>query len=566
MIQDRNSGKAATMNGPDSAGLFDYIVVGAGAAGCLLANRLSAAAGARVALIEAGPSDRRFPVNLKTTLPVGNVFLLPHVRYNWQHVYSGGAAVNGREIPCPRGKLFGGCTSVNGTVYMRGHRSDYDEWAALGNDGWSYDDVLEVYKRQENRVGVSAYHGSGGELDVQKPRQSNPLAHALVDAAVEAGHRRNDDFNGERQDGFGVFELNQRRGVRLSSSRAFLHPVLGRPNLTVFSDALVERIDLQGTRATGVTMRQGNRTRRLFASTEVVLAAGTVNSPQLLMLSGIGPAKMLEAHGIAVARDLPGVGANLQDHPAVSVAVSNPSAESYALSWRAAPDVALAPLRYVLGRKGMLASNAAEAGGFLYSRLGLDRPDLQLTFMVGLKDNPRTLPRRHGFVLHVTLLRPATRGQVELASADPAARPVMRPRFLEDRRDVETLIRGLKEARHILSMPALRRYSGEELSPGPSVATDPQLEAFIRANVGTTYHPVGTCKMGPQQDPMAVVDQRLRVHGIDGLRVADASIMPNIIGGNTSAPSVMIGERAAAFILDTVGSNSASRTRISVSV
>jgi choline dehydrogenase len=532
---------------------FDYIVVGAGAAGCLLANRLSADRGARVALIEAGPSDLGFPVNVKTTLPIGNIFLLPHARYNWQHVYSGGPEVNGRQIPCPRGKLFGGCTSVNGTVYIRGHRSDYDEWAALGNDGWGYEDVLAAYKRHENRAGKSSvFHGSGGELDVQRPSESNPLAHALVDAAVEADHHRSDDFNGERQDGFGVFELNQRNGVRLSSSRAFLHPVLNCPNLKVFADTPVERINLRGGRATGVTMRRHGRRQDLTASAEVVLAAGTVNSPQLLMLSGIGPGEMLHRHGVRVVHELTGVGANLQDHPTVSVAMTNPGAESYALSWRTAPRVALAPLRYMLARQGMLASNAAEAGGFLYSRPDLKRPDLQMTFMVGMKDNPRTLPRRHGFVLHVAVLRPATRGRLELGSADPAARPLMRPRFLEDRTDVETLIFGLKEARRIISMPALARYAGAELSPGPAAVSDSQLEAFIRANVATTYHPVGTCKMGPQRDPSAVVDSCLRVHGIEGLRVADASIMPNITGGNTSAPSMMIGERAAEFILQGV--------------
>jgi choline dehydrogenase len=545
---------------------FDYIVIGAGAAGCLLANRLSGDPAARVAMIEAGPSDQNFPINVKTTLPVGNVFLLPHARYNWQHVYSGGPEVNGRQIPCPRGKLFGGCTSINGTVYMRGHPTDYDEWAALGNEGWSYQDVLKYYKQHERCVGrPSIFHGTDGDLDVQKPRESNPLAHALIEAAVQAGHPRNDDFNGEHQAGFGIFDLNQRDGIRLSSSRAFLHPVLDRPNLTVMADTLVERINFNGTRAVGVTIRQDGRKTMLLASTEVVLAAGTVNSPQLLMLSGIGPAERLRHHNIAVVEDLPGVGSNLQDHPTVSVAMSNPSAESYALSWRTAPRVALAPLRYLFGRGGMLASNAAEAGGFLCSRPDLSRPDLQMTFMVGLKDNPRTLPRRHGFVLHVAVLRPSTRGRLELSSADPAARPQMHPHFLESRTDVDALIAGLKEARRIISMPAFARYSGTELSPGPAVASDADLEAFIRANVATTYHPVGTCKMGPRHDPMAVVDSRLRVHGITGLRIADASIMPNIIGGNTSAPSMVIGERAAEFILQDRASSTAGAGRVDVS-
>lgn len=530
---------------------FDYIVIGAGAAGCLIANRLSANPAVNVLLVEAGPSDLSLAVRVKTTLPIGNIFLLPDARYNWQHSYSGGVGVNAREIPCPRGKLIGGCTSVNGAVYIRGHRSDYDDWATLGNENWGYDAVLPVFIRHENRAaGASIYHGIGGELDVARPATNNSLAHAFVTAAMEAGHPANDDFNGEHQDGFGLFELNQRRGERVSSARAFLRPALARPNLRVLTDALVERINIRGGRAVGVALYRNGAREELVASTEVVLCAGAVNSPQLLMLSGIGAELKLARHGIRVVHKLPGVGANLQDHASAPVSMEDRSAQSYALSWRSGPRIAFAPLRYLLFRKGLLASNGAEAGGFLRSLPGLDRPDVQMTFMVGIKGGAYTIPRRHGFLVHVSLLRPASRGQIELVSADPGARPRLLPQFLEAHADVDTLVRGVKEARRILSMPALARLAGAEINPGSSVLSDAEIEANIRALVATLYHPAGTCKMGPAHDAMAVVDAKLQLHGIEGLRVADASIMPNIIGGNTAAPTMMIAERAADFIID----------------
>ena len=517
----------------------------------MLANRLSADPKRRVALIEAGPSDRRFPVNLKTSLPVGNIFLLPHARYNWQFQFQGSAGVDGRLLICPRGKLYGGSTSVNGSVYIRGDRRDYDEWAALGNPGWGWPEVLDAYRRHEDWRGpAAAWHGQGGELTVELPRSHNPLSHAFVEAAVQAGHRRSDDFNEpDAQDGYGLYRVNQRRGVRWSSSRAFLHPVLQRPNLRVFDEALVERITLQGGRATGVVLRQRGQALTLRAEQEVVLAGGAINSPQLLMLSGIGAPGHLQQHGIAVAHELPGVGQNLQDHPTVFVSRRNPSGESYALSPRAWPRMALAPWRYLVRRTGMLASNAAEAGGFLRTLPGLDRPDVQMTFLVGLKGNARTIPRDHGFMVLVQLLRPLSRGRLELASADPAAKPRLLPFFLDDARDADTLVRGLQAARRIFAASALAPFAGDEIEPGPGIDGDDALRAFVRRQVGTAYHPVGTCKMGPSSDPLAVVDHRLAVHGLQGLRVADASIMPTIVGGNTAAPATMIGERAADFIL-----------------
>lgn len=530
---------------------FDYVIVGAGAAGCVLANRLSADPACRVALVEAGPSDRTFANRIKTSLPVGNILLLPHARYNWQYQFSGGEGVGNRSLPCPRGKLFGGSTSVNGTVYIRGDARDYDDWEALGNTGWGWSDVLPAFLKHEDwRGSASPWHAQGGELTVERPRSFNPLAEAFVQAAQDGGHPRNPDFNGHDQEGFERYLLNQRNGVRWSSSRAFLAPALQRANLTVFADTTVERVETRHGRAVGVRVRSGGDVLALHANCEVILSAGAIGSPHLLLLSGIGPAAELRRLGIQVVQDLPGVGGNLQDHPTVFVSRTNPSGESYALSPRSLGRVLTSPLAYLWSRSGMLASNAAEAGGFIRTRPGLERCDIQMTFLVGLKDNARTIPRRHGFLLLVQLLRPLSRGRLALASAQPDVKPTLTPGFLEHAEDLDTLVRGLSEARKILGASSLAGFAGEEIEPGPSVASEAELRAFIRGQVGTAYHPVGTCKMGPVRDAEAVVDSTLLVHGVQGLRVADASIMPTIIGGNTAAPSMMIGERAASFILD----------------
>ena len=529
---------------------FDYIVIGSGSAGSLMANRLSADPANRVALIEAGPSDRTWPVNIKTAMPVGNIFLLPHEKYNWKQSLVGNAAVHDRQINFPRGKLFGGCSAINGGVYIRGQKADYDAWVDAGNLGWSYADVLPAFKAVENYAGPDkAWHGKGGELDVQKPKSWNPIATAIVDAAAQAGHHRNEDFAGERQDGFGRYDLNQRNGTRLSSARAFLHPALGRANLTVLDETMVRRILFDRGRAVGLEIEKNGARRTVSARREIILCAGATNSPQLLMLSGIGPQDHLKEMGIDLIHHLPGVGKHLQDHPTVHVAMENPSAESYAISAKALPRILASPFKYLANRSGMLASNVAECGGFLCTD-GSGRPDIQITFLVGLKIDARAIPRRHGYMALIQLLRPKSAGSVHLASNRPEDKPVIDPNFFADPYDMKTLIAGFREARRIFAQPALAAMTGAEIEPGAQYQSDAEIDAALRKIVNTAYHPTGTCKMGPDSDPMAVVDGRLRVRGVAGLRVVDASVMPEIISGNTSAPTMMIAERAARFILE----------------
>ena len=529
---------------------FDYIIVGAGSAGCVLANRLSADPKVKVCLIEAGGSDRTLPVKAQIEIPAGVVTMIANPKHNWMHSFSSGPELGSRDIFCPRGRVIGGSSSINGMVYSRGHRADYDQWAAQGAKGWSYADVLPAYKKSENfEGGASEFHGAGGELNVAEERSLNPLTQVFIEAAEQCQLRENHDFNGAEQDGVGPFQVTQKNGERWSSARAFLHPVLNRPNLTVMENTLTRRVDFEGRRAVGVTVTRNGREETLRAAREVVLSAGAVASPHLLMLSGVGEAAMLAAHGVPLVLDLPGVGRNLQDHQDIAVIAEGRTGHSFGLSLRALPWMIAAPFQYLFGRRGPFTTTTVEAAAFARSSPEQERPDLELIFAPLLKNQlDKLMPFGHGHTIHVQVLRPKSHGRIVLSSADPTAKPRLEPNFLSHEDDIRALASGVRLARRILAAPAFAPFGGGELEPGPDVQTDEELRTYMLAHVATGFHPAGTCKMG--DGPDAVVDEKLRVHGLEGLRVADASIMPTIVAGHTNAPAIMIGERAAGFILE----------------
>ena len=534
--------------------MYDTIIVGGGSAGCALAGRLSEDPGHRVALIEAGPADRSVLIHC----PGGLAVMAKYQLNGWGYHTVPQPGLHGRRGYQPRGKVMGGSSSINAMIYARGHARDYDDWAAQGNPGWSFQDVLPYFKRSEhNERGADDWHGQGGPLNVMDLRSPNPFLPHFLEAGRQAGYPINDDFNGPQQEGIGVYQVTHRNGERFSAAKAYVTPHLGRSNLQVFTDSLTSRVLTEvrdgQVRATGVELRgQGGRgvpqQLMLKHGGEVVLSAGAFGSPQLLMLSGIGPADHLREHGIEVVRDLPGVGANLHDHPDVVMVVNAPQVtDLFGLSLTGAWSMLKGIGEWRRSRSGMLTTNFAEAGGFIRSAVDEPIPDLQLHFVVGkLVDHGRKTVFGHGYSCHVCLLRPRSRGSLRLASADPQVAPLIDPAFLQDPDDVRRLVQGFKLTRELLSQPALARHGGRESAASAEARSDAQIEQFIRHHADTIYHPVGTCRMGP--DEGAVVDARLRVHGVSGLRVVDASIMPSVVGGNTNAPSMMIAEKAADMI------------------
>ncbi len=524
----------------------DYVVVGAGSAGCVLANRLSADGRTRVVLLEAGGPDR----NPWIHVPIGYGKLFKHPGVNWMYATEPEPELGGRSVYQPRGKVLGGSSSINGLVYVRGQREDFDGWRQAGNAGWGYDDVLPYFRKAEDQArGADAFHGTGGPLAVSDATGPDPLCDAFVAAAAEDGIPPNADFNGATQEGAGYFQTTSRRGLRWSTARAYLRPARARPNLRVITGALATRIVLDGRRAVGVAFREGGRETWVRAGREVVLAGGAFNSPQLLQLSGIGPSALLREHGLAVAHDLPGVGEALQDHLQARIVMRTRRPITVNDTLGTLAGRVGAGLRWALRRTGPLTVSAGYAGAFFRTDPRLASPDIQVHFITFSTDRMgEALHPFSAFTASICPLRPESRGSVRIRSADPAAPPAIRVNYLATETDRHVAVTGLTRLRSILARPAMAAETSAEYLPGPGVASDDEVLAYIRETASTIYHPSCTCRMGP--DPGAVVDARLRVRGIAGLRVADGSVMPAVVSGNTNAAIVMIGEKAADMILE----------------
>jgi choline dehydrogenase len=525
---------------------FDYVIVGAGSAGCVLANRLTADGKHRVLLLEAGPKD----TNIWIHVPIGYGKLFKEKTVNWMYQTEPEPGLHGRQVFQPRGKVLGGSSSINGLLYVRGQHEDYDRWRQRGNVGWGYDDVLPYFKKAENQQrGADDYHGAGGPLSVSDWRHEDPLSEAFVKAAVETGIPFNPDFNGARQEGAGFFQTTTRGGRRASSAFCYLRPAKQRSNLTIETSAQAARILFEGRKAKGVEYRQNGKLRTARAAKEVLVSSGAYNSPQLLQLSGVGPAELLRSHGIGVVLDSQGVGNDLQDHMQVRIVMRCAKPVTVNDAFNNPVRRVMAGARYALTRSGPLTVAAGTSGAFFKTNPRLATPDIQIHFIPFSTDKMgENLHPFSGFTATVCQLRPESRGSLKIGSADPYLPPEIRINYLATETDRAAVIDGLRILRNILAAPAMKPYVVNEVYPGSDKTSDEDLLEFCRSTGSTVYHPTSTCRMG--NDPLAVVDQRLRVRGIEGLRVIDASVMPDLMSGNTNAPTIMIAEKASDMILE----------------